>query len=29
MNVKRELKKDISGMTVYGTEKKKWKCTKK
>ena len=29
MNVKRELKKDISSMTVYGTEKKKWKCTKK
>lgn len=29
MDVKRELKKDISSMTVYGTEKKKWKCTKK
>ncbi len=29
LNVKRELKKDLSGMTVYGLEKTKWKCTLK
>ncbi|MEK9716952.1 MAG: hypothetical protein VW228_01480, partial [Pelagibacteraceae bacterium] len=29
LDVKRELKKDLSGMIVYGLEKIKWKCTKK
>ncbi len=29
LDVKRELKKDLSSMIVYGIEKTKWKCTLK